>query len=126
MPDRNWKEIRAAKLSPAARARVEAAVRNELATMDLREAREASGKTQAEISAATEMSQGEASRLERRDDFLLSTLRRYVKALGGEIELVARFRNKAVVLRPSAEGGHGHQEAPRSDRAKRGRPTSVS
>lgn len=103
MATKNWKEIRANKLSPAARARVEAAVRDELATMDLRQAREASGKTQAEISAATEMSQGEVSRLERREDFLLSTLRRYVKALGGELELVARFRNKAVVLRPSAE-----------------------
>ena len=103
MATKNWKEIRANKLSPSARARVEAAVRNELATMDLREARQARGKTQAEISEATEMSQGEVSRLERREDFLLSTLRRYVAALGGELQLVAKFRDKAVVLRPSAE-----------------------
>jgi hypothetical protein len=103
MPTKSWKEIRANKLSPAARARVEAAVRDELATMNLREAREASGKTQADISKAADMSQGEVSRLEHRDDFLLSTLQRYVKALGGELELVARFRGKAVVLRPSAD-----------------------
>jgi hypothetical protein len=104
MPTKNWKEVRANKLSPVVRARVEVAVRDELATMDLREVREASGKTQADVSGATEMSQGEVSRLERREDFLLSTLRKYVAALGGELQLVAKFRDKAVVLRPSNEG----------------------
>ena len=104
MPTKSWKEIRANKLLPSARARVEAAVRDELVAMDLRAAREASGKTQAEVADATKMSQGEVSRLERRDDLLLSTLRRYVHALGGELELVAKFRDKAVVLRPSDEG----------------------
>ncbi len=101
MPTKSWKEIRANKLSPAARARVEAAVRDELAQMSLREAREASGKTQVDVSEATEMSQAEVSRLEHRGDFLVSTVRRYVEALGGE--LVARFRDKTVVLRPSAD-----------------------
>jgi transcriptional regulator with XRE-family HTH domain len=103
MPTKSWKEIRANKLSPAARARVEGEVRDAIAAMDLREARESVGKTQAEVSKETDMSQGEISRLERRDDLLLSTLRRYVAALGGELQLVAKFRDKAVLLRPSAE-----------------------
>ena len=57
----------------------------------LRELREAVSKTQKEVAAAAGMKQGDVSRLERRGDAHLSTLARYVEALGGELELVARF-----------------------------------
>ena len=45
------------------------------------------------------MKQSELSRAERREDHLLSTLRRYVKGLGGELEVVARVGRKVVRLR---------------------------
>jgi hypothetical protein len=57
----------------------------------LRGLRVALGKTQVEIARAAEMSQGDLSRLEHRGDALLSTLLRYVHAVGGELELVAVF-----------------------------------
>jgi Helix-turn-helix domain len=56
-------------------------------TMTLRELRAYTGKTQAAAAASNAMTQSELSRLERRDDFLLSTLRDYVDALGGGLEV---------------------------------------
>ncbi|MBN1959311.1 MAG: helix-turn-helix transcriptional regulator [Deltaproteobacteria bacterium] len=66
--------------------------------MDIRELREMSGKTQVEVAQAMEIAHSELSRLERRDDHLVSTLRKYVKALDGELEIVARFGNKSIKL----------------------------
>jgi Helix-turn-helix domain len=56
--------------------------------LDLRSVREAIGKTQEELARAAEMDQGDVSKLEQRDDVKVSTLRRYVRALGAELELV--------------------------------------
>ena len=60
--------------------------------LDLRSVREAIGKTQEDIARAAEMDQGDVSRLEQRDDVKVSTLRRYVRALGAELELVVVLR----------------------------------
>jgi hypothetical protein len=56
--------------------------------LDLRALREGVGRTQAQIAKAATMDQGDVSRLEQREDAKLSTLRRYVRALGGQLELV--------------------------------------
>jgi len=69
--------------------------------MTPRTVREASGKTQVEVGRATGMDQADVSRLESRGDFSdcqVATLERYVQALGGELELVARFGDKRIVL----------------------------
>jgi len=56
------------------------------------------------------LGQDTISRIERRSDLLLSTLRRYVQAMGGELDLVARFPNRPPVLldhiaqEPAAKG----------------------
>jgi len=64
----------------------------ELATLkDLRRAVE---RTQEELAASLGVGQDTVSRIERRSDILLSTLRRYVEAMGGELNLVARFPNR--------------------------------
>lgn len=57
------------------------------------------GVPQTELAARTGLDQPEVSRLERRPDHLVSTLRRYVEALGGELEVTARFGTKAVRLK---------------------------
>jgi hypothetical protein len=75
----------------------EEVARNEL-VVSLRELRNFAGKTQAEVGEAAGLAQSEVSRIEGRDDALLTTLRRYVEALGGELELVARFGNKAMKI----------------------------
>lgn len=66
--------------------------------LDLRATRELLGKTQVEVAKAADMDQSEVSKAERRDDHLLSTLRRYVAALGGEVEVIAKFGNKRIRL----------------------------
>ena len=70
----------------------------ELLQLDLRGLRELLGKTQQEIAALLERSQGQVSETERRQDLRLSTLRSYVEALGGELEVVATFGDKRIKL----------------------------
>ena len=54
--------------------------------------REGLGRTQEEIARTAQMDQGDVSRLEQRDDVKLSTLRLYVQALGGELDLVLTLK----------------------------------
>jgi transcriptional regulator with XRE-family HTH domain len=70
----------------------------ELIAMDLKAIREALRRTQAEAAEGTDMTQSEVSQLERRADHRLSTLRRYVEALGGELEVIAIFGDRRVRL----------------------------
>ena len=53
--------------------------------------REAAGRTQAEVGAALGSDQAEMSRLEKRGDMMLSTLRKYAAAIGAECEVVFVF-----------------------------------
>jgi hypothetical protein len=66
---------------------------------DLRGLRIVAGVAQTTIAAKTGLDQPEVSRTERRSDHLVSTLRRYVEALGGKLEVRARFGNKSVKLK---------------------------
>ena len=95
---KTWSEIKAERLSPrqiaASRARVEA----EIEAMNLAELRKGLGLTQQEVANLVETTQAELSRVERRDDHLLSTLRSYVAALGGEVEVVAVVEGRRVRL----------------------------
>lgn len=70
---------------------------NEL-TMSLRALREMSGVTQVELAEELEVPQSNLSRFENARDMKLSTLRRYVEALGGQLELVATIGGKRVVI----------------------------
>jgi DNA-binding XRE family transcriptional regulator len=98
MATHKWSEIKE-KMAPGRRARLDADVRRELLAMELRELRQEAGKTQAEVAGLAEMTQAELSKFERRDDHLISTLRRYVTALGGQLEVVAVFDNKRIALK---------------------------
>ena len=65
--------------------------------MTLRDLRKALELTQADISSKLHMNQEAVSRLERRSDLLLSTLISYIKAMGGELNLTAKFPNRPPV-----------------------------
>jgi len=65
--------------------------------MSLREVRKAVGKTQVQIAKRLKVGQDAVSKLETRGDMYLSTLRDYVAAMGGELELVARFPGRPPV-----------------------------
>ncbi len=93
-----WKDLKATKLTPAQREANRRWVEAELLEMNLKALRESLGKTQEELARLTKVAQSELSRTERREDHLVSTLRRYVEALGGELEIVASFGDKRVRL----------------------------
>jgi DNA-binding XRE family transcriptional regulator len=68
----------------------------ELAT--LKDLRQAALQTQEQMAAALGVGQDTISRLEKRSDMLLSTLRHYVESMGGKLELVAQFPNRPPVV----------------------------
>jgi hypothetical protein len=57
----------------------------------LQELRKAAGKAQAEIAATLNIKQPSVSKIEKQTDMYLSTLRSYVEAIGGELDLVIRL-----------------------------------
>lgn len=64
----------------------------------LKDLRKAAQQTQAELAAALGVGQDTISRLEKRSDMLLSTLRHYVESMGGRLDLVAQFPNRPPVV----------------------------
>ena len=68
----------------------------ELAT--LKDLRKAAEQTQADMAASLGVGQDTISRLEKRSDMLLSTLRHYVESMGGKLQLVAQFPNRPPVI----------------------------
>jgi len=60
----------------------------------LRELRQATGKAQADIAAALKIKQPSVSKIERQADMYISTLRSYVEAIGGELELTVRLPSR--------------------------------
>ena len=82
--------------------------------LTMRTLREAAGKTQTEFAEASMIDQAGLSRLESRDnlaDCEVSTLQRYVAALGGQLELVAAFGSKKIILSGVAQAGPSGEAA---------------
>ena len=101
MKPKSWSEIRAQKFTPEELRQIDQEVESELLEMDLRALREAVGLTQGELAQRVEITQSQLSKLERREDHRISTLRRYVEALGGSLEICAVIDGKRIKL---AEG----------------------
>ena len=72
--------------------------------MQLVEARQEAGLTQAEVAKRLEVSQAQVARIEKRgyDAYTLTTLRRYVEALGEGFSLEVRVRHRDVLARKIA------------------------
>ncbi|RWK40892.1 helix-turn-helix transcriptional regulator [Mesorhizobium sp.] len=64
----------------------------------LQQLRKARSLTQEHVGKKLGKKQVSVAQLEKRSDFLLSTLREYVRALGGELDLVVRFKDHAPVV----------------------------
>jgi len=87
------------KLSPAQRKKVEERAAYLIAEeMTLRELRKARKLTQVRMAKQLGITQDSVSRLEKRSDLLLSTLRKTVEAMGGNLSLVAEFPDRAPVV----------------------------
>jgi len=74
--------------------------------MSLRDLRKARKLTQARVAKTLGITQDSVSRLEKRSDLLLSTLRKTVKAMGGDVRIVAEFRDRAPVVLSDLSGDH--------------------
>ena len=96
--NKTWKSLKQTRLSSEARARVQARVQKALEERTLKALRQDLALTQAEVGSAAAMTQSELSRLEGREDHLTSTLKRYVEALGGKLEVTAVFGKRRVKL----------------------------
>jgi hypothetical protein len=94
-----WEDIRRRHFTPEELAKLDREIEEEIVEMNLHTVRKYLHKTQTEVAKAAKMAQGDVSVVERRKDHLLSTLRRYVEALGGELEVSAIFGRKRIRLR---------------------------
>jgi transcriptional regulator with XRE-family HTH domain len=94
---RNFNEL-FMNMKPAAQERVKARSSELLRAMALADLRRAQAKTQQQLAETLSVNQAWVSRVERQTDMYLSTLRGYIEALGGELELSARFDNCVVRL----------------------------
>ena len=89
--------------------------------MSLRELRKARKLTQTRVAKALGITQDGVSRLEKRSDLLLSTLRRTIKAMGGDVRIVAQFPDRAPVVL-----SHLSEERPRRKPSRRHARRSAS
>ncbi len=94
---RNFKELEE-KMSPESRARVAARVKESLENMGLDQLRAARELTQAELAAALGINQAAVSKMEHRTDIYVSTLARFIEAMGGKLEIRAVFPDSTVSI----------------------------
>jgi transcriptional regulator with XRE-family HTH domain len=93
---RKFEELRA-KMSPERRRRNQEETAKKLLDLTLQELRQnVASLNQEDLAEILQVTQGYVSRLERQDDMLLSNLYAYVKALGGEVEILAKFPEREV------------------------------
>ena len=96
---RPWSEIKAeVEAKPGAREEIDAIKRAMEDVLRLAELRHELHITQEELARALDVSQSNISRIERAEDLYLSTLRSYVEALGGRLEVNAVFPERTVSL----------------------------
>lgn len=93
------------ELTPAQQAAVSArviALREEMTLAELRQARQL---TQATLSDTLHVGQAAVAKMEKRTDMYVGNLRRFVEAMGGQLDVVARFPEGSVKIGNFAEIG---------------------
>jgi predicted XRE-type DNA-binding protein len=97
MATHKFSELRE-KMSPEARSESERLFKAALAEMPLNDLRNARGLTQEMLAEALHVQQPAVAKMERRTDMYISTLRSHIRAMGGELEITARFPDGAVKI----------------------------
>lgn len=112
---RKFSELQAT-LSPEQRARAQAAADAILVELTLAELRQTRGMTQIDLAERLPTTQSEISKIENRGDVLVSTLRRYIEALDGRLEIVAHFPDGGVRVTQfyEADDAESEKTTPRS------------
>lgn len=107
---RKFREL-VAQMSPERQAEAAARTAALLREMPLHELRQARQLSQVELASTLETSQSSISKLERRVDVYVSTLRRYIESMGGELDIIARFPDGSVRINQFEDLGGGAREA---------------
>jgi hypothetical protein len=100
---KKFRDLVARTMTPAAQARAVARTQAMLTELPLNELRRARALSQAAMAELMGASQPEVSKIEHRTDMYLSTLRRFVEAMGGELDVIARFPDGAVRITQLSE-----------------------
>ena len=87
-----------AKMSPENQARVHTGANEMLEELVLQELRKSLNFTQEQVAEAMKLNQGVVSKMEHQNDIYVSTLRKFVTAMGGQLKLVASFPDREVVI----------------------------
>ena len=98
-----WKALKH-KASPEERERIKREAIDEFDRMGFASLRKARQQTQAELADKLGIDQASVSAIENRSDLLLSTLAKYVRALGGDVEIRAVFPEATFNLEPLLTG----------------------
>src|SRR5258707_8314355 len=96
MKRQKWTNIKA-RIKPETRARIEAEARKLSEELHLPQLRKAKGLTQETMAELLGVSQAEVSKMERRTELYVGTLRKFVEAMDGELILAARFADGVEV-----------------------------
>jgi len=94
---KKFSELRA-RMSPQSQSRAEVKAQTMLAEMPLNELRQARGLSQKMLAEVLHVQQPSIAKLEKRTDMYLSTLRSHIEAMGGELDVIARFPDGAVKI----------------------------
>ena len=92
-----------AKMPPEALAQAEVKLQTMLAAMPLHELRRARGLSQKALADILHVQQPAIAKLERRTDMYISTLRSHIEAMGGQLDIVARFPDGSVNINNFAD-----------------------
>ena len=87
-----------AKMKPKAQKRAAAMAQTMLDEMPLNELRQARGLSQKMLAELLQVQQPSIAKIEKRTDMYLSTLRSHIEAMGGELDVVARFPDGTVKI----------------------------
>ena len=105
MKRHKWSDIKA-RVKPDTRARIEAGARRLSDDLHLSQLRKARGLTQETMAELLGVSQAEVSKMERRTELYVGTLRKFIEAMNGELVIAARFADGVEVpIRLAAEEG---------------------
>ena len=105
-----------AAMSPESQLRAKAATEEMLLDMPLQELRQARGLSQKVLAEILHVQQPSIAKMEKRTDMYISTLRSHIEAMGGQLDVVARFPDGSVRISNFSDlstqaGGTEHMEA---------------
>ena len=101
-----------AKMTPEAQVRAAAKAAEMLAEMPLNELRQARGLSQKMLAEVLHVQQPSIAKIEKRTDMYISTLRSHIQAMGGELEVIARFPDGAVRINNFSDLGQQTETHP--------------